>query len=120
MAFSNKASVTFDVLGVPTTVDSNTVLADLGIALSIVKTQSKTKVISGDTQKYSFVITNLGLATTALFSDTIPAGMTYKTGTFKVNSVAVIPTIAGQTLTYNIPTIAVAGIVNVEFDCLVS
>ena len=119
--YDNKATLTTSVLGVDTTFTSNTVTANL-INLTILKTQSKTQVVSGDTIKYSFVCTNLAglLLSSVTFSDNVPVGLTILPATFKVNGTTATPVIVGNLLTYVLPSLIAGAIANIEFDCTVN
>ena len=95
------------------------------IAFTAVKKQNGVTtpitVKSGDIITYLITVTNTGaIATGSLpFSDTLPTGVTYVVGSFKVGSVTTTPTISGQTLTSTIPSIAPGATTDVELKATV-
>ncbi len=118
--FSNKATSNVVVDGQTVNFSSNTVVAELfdSSSVTLVKSQNTPLVVSGGTITYTVVITNLALTpvTNFNFLDTIPTGMSYKTGTFTVNGTSQSPTVTGQNLSYVITTLA-TGVTTVVFEC---
>lgn len=119
--FVNKATGSFSISGTNYNVESNIVTAELLLSITMVKSQSLLIVNSGDTQTYTIVITNPNIFTVDnfAFSDIIPAGMSYVTGTFKINGTVVTPTISGNTISRTINPLAI-GVTTVTFNCNVS
>lgn len=121
--FINKATSTVTVAGQLVNFSSNTVTAELldSTLVTLVKTQSSDLVASGSTITYTVVITNLSLTILSNFnfSDVIPTGMSYATGTFKVNGTTQTPVITGQDLTYTLTTLPL-GITTLTFVCNVA
>lgn len=117
--FTNQASIKAIIGGIDKTITSNEVISTLATDLSITKSQQADLISQG--QKYTCQITNPNPLPVllVLFTDTIPAGMSFVTGSFKVNNVVTIPALTGQVLTYTIPTIAANATVTVEFSVLV-
>lgn len=111
---NNTASVTYG----GSTISSNTVSTILLLAPTILKAVDKLTANIGDTLTYTVTITNLGLSaiTNLPFTDAVPAGSTFVTGSFTVNGTAATPTVTGSTLTYTIPSIAALGTAAVQFQ----
>lgn len=111
---NNTASVTYG----GSTISSNTVSTILLLAPTILKAVDKLTANIGDTLTYTVTITNLGLSaiTNLPFTDVVPAGGTFVTGSFTVNGTAATPTVTGGTLTYTIPSIAALGTAAVQFQ----
>ena len=110
----NAASVTYG--GSP--INSNTVSTVLLLAPALLKTVDKLTASIGDTLTYTITVTNAGLSaiTNLPFTDTIPAGASFVTGSFTVNSAAATPTVTNNTLTYTIPNIAALGTASIQFQ----
>lgn len=110
----NTASVTYG--GNP--VNSNTVTTLLLLPPTILKAVDKLTASIGDTLTYTVTITNVSLSalTNLPFSDSLPAGGTYVTDSFKVNGAAATPTLNANTLTYTIPNIAAGGTAVLTFQ----
>lgn len=110
----NQASVTYG--GNP--IQSNTVSTVLLLAPTLLKAVDKLTASIGETLTYTVTITNAGLSplTDLPFTDVIPAGGSFVTGSFKVNGAAATPTLTNNTLTYTIPTIAALGTAAVQFQ----
>lgn len=110
----NAASVTYG--GSP--VSSNTVTTALLLAPTVLKAVDKLTASIGDTLTYTVTITNLGLSslTNLPFSDSLPAGTTFVTGSFTANGTAATPALSGNTLSYTIPTIAALGSASLQFQ----
>lgn len=111
---NNTASITYG----GSTISSNTVSTILLLAPTILKAVDKLTANIGDTLTYTVTITNLGLSaiTNLPFTDAVPAGSTFVTGSFTVNGTAATPTVTGSTLTYTIPSIAALGTAAVQFQ----
>jgi len=75
-------------------------------------------VTANDTMRYTILFTNLG--TTDLsgitFSDTIPNGLTYVSGTASITAVSGSVSVTGQTVTAAFPSLALTDIVALSFD----
>ncbi len=99
---------------------SNEVIAEkINYDLDIVKSQSLDRLAVGDTQVYTFTITNhgseigLGMAT---LEDNLPVGMQFITDSLKLNGTVQI----GSVLPFIIPmVIAENETITIEFSCLV-
>lgn len=121
MALINKldniASVTYG--GNP--INSNTVSTVLLLAPTLLKAVDKLTASIGDTLTYTVTVTNVGLnpLTNLPFTDNVPAGTTFVTGSFTVNGTAATPTITNNTLTYTIPSIASLGTASLQFQAKV-
>ena len=121
MAIINKLDNTASVTYGGSPINSNTVSTVLLIAPTVVKAVDKLTASIGETLTYTVTITNLGLSalTNLPFSDTIPAGATYVTGSFTVNGTAATPPLTSSTLTYTIPNIAALGTASLQFQAKV-
>lgn len=110
----NNASVTYG----GQQVSSNTVSTVLLVAPTILKAVDKAVASIGDTLTYTVTVTNVGLnpITNLPFADTIPTGATYVTDSFTVNGAAATPIVAGNALTYTIPTIPALGTATIKFQ----
>lgn len=110
----NTASITYG--GNP--INSNTVSTVLLLAPTIIKAVDKLTASIGDTLTYTITITNVSLnpLTNLPFTDIIPAGASYVTGSFKVNGADVTPTLTNNTLTYTIPNIPSLGTSTIQFQ----
>lgn len=98
--------------------DSNTVTAAAGAALAPVKTQSATLLFPGDTQTYTITATNVVGIILNSVTDTIPTGLTFVPGSFKVNGVVKTPTISGQNLSYTVTDAwAIGATLTITFQC---
>ena len=106
-ALSNTASITYN----GSTINSNPVSTVLLLAPTILKAVDKPAASIGDDLTYTVTTTNVGASaiTNLPFTDALPVGSTYETGTFQLNGAAVTPTLTGNTLTYTIPSIAALG-----------
>ena len=113
----NAASITYN----GSTINSNTVSTLLLVAPTVVKAVDRIVASAGETLTYTVTVTNLGLGalTNVPFTDPLPAGSTFVTGSFTVNSAAATPVITGNTLTYTIPSIAALGSAVIRFQVLV-
>lgn len=121
--FINQATSNVTIAGKEVSFQSNTVTAQLldSTLLTMVKTQSTELVVSGGTITYTIVITNLSLAPLVNFEfeDIIPTGMSYETGSFRVNGLTKTPVISDQTLSYNFDILPIA-LTTVSFVCNVA
>lgn len=110
----NVASITYG----GNTINSNAVDTLLLIAPTILKAVDKLTASIGETLTYTVTITNVGLSalTNIPFTDVLPAGSTFVTGSFTANGTAATPTLTSNTLTYTIPTIAALGIQTLQFQ----
>ncbi|MDD3303976.1 MAG: hypothetical protein PHP54_03570 [Clostridia bacterium] len=121
--YVNQATSNVTISGQQVNFSSNSVTAQLldTTLVTLVKTQSSALVVSGGSITYSIAITNLSLSpiTNFNFQDIIPTGMTYQTGTFKINAATQTPVIAGQNLSYVFTTLPI-GLSTVSFTCNVT
>lgn len=118
-SLSNTSSIVFD----GDTIESLPVVTNLALAPTIVKTVDLSIAKIGDIVTYTVVISNTSLVqlTNIPFVDILPAGCTYKEGTFTKDGVAATPTISGQTLSYTIPSISILpGLVTLRFSVTVT
>lgn len=118
MALINKVDNTASVTYGGSPVNSNSVSTVLLLAPTIVKAVDKLTASIGDTLTYTVTITNLALnpLNNLPFTDNLPAGTTFVTGSFTVNSAAATPTLTSNTLTYTIPTVAALGTAVLQFQ----
>lgn len=118
--FVNKATGDVIVNGQTVNFTSNTVTAELFDvnSITLVKSQLPDLVTSGGKISYTITITNTSLYEVDNFNflDTIPDGMTYATGTFKVGDQVQTPTVTGQDIGYTFDKLPV-GITIVTFEC---
>lgn len=113
----NKASIVYN----GATITSLPVATQLLIPPTILKTVDKAIASINDILTYTVVITNVGLSaiTNIPFTDVLPAGSQFVTGSFKENNAQVTPTLTNNTLTYKIPSIAALGITTLTFQVTV-
>lgn len=118
MALINKLDNTASVTYGGSPVNSNTVSTVLLLAPTVLKAVDKLTASIGDTLTYTVTITNVGLSqlTNLPFTDVLPNGSTFVTGSFTVNGSAATPTLTTNTLTYTIPSIAALGTASVQFQ----
>lgn len=118
MAVINKLSNTSSISYGGSTINSNAVDTVLLLAPTILKAVDKLTASIGDTLTYTVTIANVGLSaiTNLPFTDALPAGSAYVTGSFTVNGTAATPTVTANTLTYTIPTIAALGSASIQFQ----
>lgn len=121
MAFVNKISNTATITYGGNPIVSNTADTILLLAPTITKLVDKATANVGDKLVYTITISNVSLTpiSNIPFTDTIAAGATYVTDSFKVNNTAVAPTINGSTLSYTIPTIAASAVATIQFQVTV-
>lgn len=118
MALINKLDNTASITYGGSPVNSNTVSTVLLLAPTILKAVDKLTASIGDTLTYTVTITNVGLSplTNLPFTDTLPTGATFTSGSFTVNGTAATPTLTSNTLTYTIPTIPALGAAVLQFQ----
>ncbi len=118
MAVINKLDNIASILFEGDTVNSNPVETILSLAPTIVKAVDKLTASIGDILTYTITITSvsLGTITNLPFTDVIPAGATYVANSFTVNTTPETPTLAGNTLTYTIPTIIGLAVATIQFQ----
>lgn len=121
MALINKLDNLASVVYNGTTLTSNTVETLLLLNPTLLKTVDKLTAYIGEVLTYTVVVTNPGLSAISNlpFSDTLPAGCTFETGSFTVNGAAQTPTVTGNTLTYTIPSVGVLGTSTIQFQVTV-
>ncbi len=110
----NMASISYG----GSTINSNPVSTLLLLAPTITKAVDKLTASIGDTLTYTVTITNIALSaiTNLPFTDILPAGSTFVTGSFTANGTAATPTLTSNTLAYTIPTIPALGITALQFQ----
>ena len=118
MALINKIDNTASVTYGGNPINSNSVSTVLLLAPTLLKSVDKLTANIGDTLTYTVTVTNVGLnaLTNLPFTDVVPAGATFVTGSFNVNGTAATPTVTNNTLTYTIPSIASLGTANIQFQ----
>lgn len=118
MALINKLDNTASVTYGGNPINSNSVSTVLLLQPTLLKAVDKLTASIGDTLTYTITVTNVSLnaLTNLPFTDTIPTGATFVTGSFTVNGTAATPTVTNNTLTYTIPNIASLGTANVQFQ----
>lgn len=122
MAIINRLDNAASVVYNGTTITSNTASTLLLLAPTITKTVDKLSANIGDTLTYTVTVANISLSaiTNLPFTDMLPLGALYLTDTFKVNGSAATPTVAGNTLTYTIPSIPAGQSAVITFQVQVS
>lgn len=110
----NIASITYG----GATINSNPVDTLLLLAPTIVKAVDKLTASVGDTLTYTVTITNVSLSAVSNlpFTDVLPAGTVFVSGSFTANGAAVTPMLTANTLTYTIPSIAALGTAVLQFQ----
>lgn len=118
MAVINKISNTASIDYGGKTISSLSADTLLLLALTIVKLVDKPIASLGEILTYTITIANIAIGSISNlpFSDTVPAGSTYVTDSFKVNNTAVTPTITAGVLSYTIPTLAGLGTAVITFQ----
>lgn len=118
MAIINKLENTASISYGGNTITSNAVDTLLLLAPTILKAVDKLTASLNDTLTYTVTITNLGLSaiTNLPFTDVLPTGSTYVSASFTANGAAATPSVASNTLTYTIPTIAALGTAVLQFQ----
>jgi uncharacterized repeat protein (TIGR01451 family) len=118
MAIINKLDNTASVTYGGNTLNSNSVSTVLLLAPTLLKAVDKLTASLGDSLTYTVTITNPALnpISNIPFTDTLPAGSTFTTGSFTLNGTAATPTVTSNTLTYTIPTIAALGTATLQFQ----
>ena len=121
MAIINKLENIASILYGGNTVESLPVDTLLDLTPTIVKLVDKATAKIGDTLTYTVTVTNLNLTqlTNIPFTDVLPTGSTYVTGSFQVGGAPATPTVTNNTLTYTIPTVAVATPTVIQFQAKV-
>lgn len=123
MPFINKLDNTAQVVFNGVTVLSNTVETTLNLNPLITKAVDKLTANIGDTLLYTCTVTNpnsLNTLTNVAFSDILPAGCSYVVDSFKVDGVAATPTVAGNTISYNIASMSVLQVKLITFQVTVT
>ena len=101
--------------------NTNTVsVAIISNRLTVVKSVDKSFAVAGDNLHYTTVITNTGtlLKSDLVFTDPIPTGTTFVTGSVKINGTG-FPAYNPQT-GFDLPDLAVGESITVEFDATVN
>lgn len=103
---SNTASATFN----GNVTQSAPAVTQLTLDPTITKTVDKPTASIGEILTYTITIGNESEVpiTNITFSDTLPVGTSYVTGSFTVNGVSVTPSVSGSTISYQIPSIEAA------------
>lgn len=88
---------------------------------TITKTVDKRIASINDILTYTATITNVGLTTITNipFTDVLPTGCEFITGSFKENGSQVTPELKESTLHYTIPSISALGVVTLTFQVTV-
>lgn len=118
MAIINKLENTASITYGGSTITSNAVDTLLLLAPTILKAVDKVTASIGDTLTYTVTITNVGLSAISNlpFTDVLPAGSSFVTGSFTVNGTKATPELTTNTLTYTIPSIAALGSAAIQFQ----
>lgn len=106
-SISNTASATYN----GNTTQSLPAITQLTLDPSITKTVDKATAAIGEILTYNITISNESEVPISgvTFSDAIPVGSNYVTGSFTVNGTSVTPSISGNTLSYEISSIEANG-----------
>jgi len=104
---SNTASATFN----GNVTQSAPAVTQLTLDPTIAKTVDKSTASIGEILTYTITIGNESEVpiNEVTFSDTLPVGTSYVTGSFTVNGISATPSISGSTISYQIPSIDAAG-----------
>lgn len=118
MAIINKLENTSSISYGGNTINSNSVSTLLLLAPTVLKAVDKLVASLGDTLTYTITIANISLSaiTNLPFTDILPAGCTFVSGSFTVNNGAITPTQTSNTLTYTIPSIPALGTAIIQFQ----
>lgn len=121
MAVINKLDNSSNIVYNGNTINSLPTETLLLVLPTIVKSVDKIVASIGDTLTYTVTVTNLGLTTISNihFTDILPAGCEFITGSFKENGFQVTPKLADHKLTYTIPSIGALGVVTLTFQVTV-
>lgn len=116
-SLSNTASATYN----GNVVQSSAAVTQLQLNPTVTKTVDKSTASIGEILTYTVTIGNPGEVplTDVLFSDTIPVGSSYVTGSFTANGAPVTPTVTGTTISYSVPTIDANGNYVITFQVMV-
>ena len=116
-SISNTANATYN----GNVVQSSPAVTQLLLTPSITKTVDKSTASIGEILTYTVDIENESEVpiTGVTFSDTIPVGSNYVTGSFTANGTIVTPEISGSTISYNIPSIDATGTFPITFQTVV-
>lgn len=114
----NSASITYG----GNTIKSNTVSTALLLPPTLLKAVDKLVAGIGDTLTYTVTVSNAGLnpITNIPFTDTIPTGAAYVSGSFTVNGSPAAPTLNNNTLAYTIPNVDGLGTAVLQFQVKVN
>lgn len=116
-SLSNIANATYN----GNVVQSAAAVTQLQLNPTVTKTVDKATASIGEILTYTVTIGNPGEVplTDVLFSDTIPVGSSYVTGSFTANGATVTPTVTGTTISYSIPSIDANGNYVITFQVMV-
>ena len=104
-----------------TTITSQPASTILLLDPTITKSVDKSTASINENITYTVTISNISEVeiSSVTFSDTIPVGATYVSGSFQVNGTTATPTITDSTLTYDITSIAASDSVTISFQATV-
>jgi len=116
-SLNNTANISYN----GNTITSNSVETNLLLDPTITKSVDKDVASIGDVVTYTVTITNPSEVeiSNVVFSDLLPAGVTYVDGSFKFNGSSVTPTVSGNSLTYAISSVSAMGSVVLEFQATI-
>ena len=114
---SNTASATFN----GNVTQSAPAVTQLTLDPTIEKTVDKSTASIGEILTYTITIGNESEVpiTNVTFTDTLPVGTNYVTGSFTVDGVSFTPSISGSTISYQIPSIEGAGNTVISLQAMV-
>ena len=112
---------TANVLYNGSTITSNSAETNILLNPTITKEVDKETASIGEVVTYTVTITNPSEVEISdiVFSDVLPAGVSYIDGSFEVNGSPVTPTVSNNTLTYSVTSIGTMGSVVLEFQATV-
>ena len=116
-SISNTANATFN----GDVIQSEPAVTQLLLPPTVTKTVDKSTASIGELLTYTVNIGNGSEVplTGVTFSDTIPVGSNYVTGSFTADGAQVTPTISGSTISYSIPSIESSGNYPITFQTVV-
>ena len=116
-SISNTASATFN----GNITQSAPAVTQLTLDPTITKTVDKSVASIGEILNYTVTIGNESEVPISgvTFSDSIPVGSNYVTGSFEINGVSATPSVSGNTISYVIPSIDASGNSVISFQTMV-